>query len=150
MFLFFKQRPSYEVGGGDWSSDVCSSDLFPHGFLAREARVVFAPLTRLPSCSAERRLGLIDGETQVGVIQFKAQIAGMNKLAVHNKDALDRPTNHSRHLRDLDIGVGLPPAFGIRRAARRPHPPAAADQDQAAPEQEEQALPLSRSGGGWA
>src|SRR3546814_7696147 len=66
---------------------------FPHGFLAREARVVFAPLTRLPSCSAERRLGLIDGETQVGVNQFKEQIAGMNKLAVHNKDALDRATN---------------------------------------------------------
>src|SRR3546814_4413414 len=74
---------------GDW-----------HWLMAREARVVFAPLTRLPSCSAERRLGLIDGETQVGVIQFKEQIAGMNKLAVHNKDALDRATNQRRHLRD--------------------------------------------------
>src|SRR3546814_20693961 len=31
---------------------------FPHGFLARAARVVFAPLTRLPSCSAASRLGL--------------------------------------------------------------------------------------------
>src|SRR3546814_12112888 len=49
---------------------------FPHGFLAREARVVFAPLTRLPSCSAERRLGLIDGEPQVGVIPFKEQKIG--------------------------------------------------------------------------
>src|SRR3546814_15985961 len=74
---------------------------FPHGFLAREARVVFAPLTRLPSCSAERRLGLIDGETPVGVIQFKEPIAGMNKLAVHNKDAPD-----PAHTRTEEGGLG--------------------------------------------
>src|SRR3546814_1934685 len=29
MYLFFfKQRPAYELRIGDWSSDVCSSDLF--------------------------------------------------------------------------------------------------------------------------
>ena len=27
MFFFFKQKTAYEVGTGDWSSDVCSSDL---------------------------------------------------------------------------------------------------------------------------
>ena len=26
-FFFFKQRTAYEMGTGDWSSDVCSSDL---------------------------------------------------------------------------------------------------------------------------
>ena len=26
-FFFFKQKTSYEIGTGDWSSDVCSSDL---------------------------------------------------------------------------------------------------------------------------
>ena len=26
-FFFFKQKTAYEVGTGDWSSDVCSSDL---------------------------------------------------------------------------------------------------------------------------
>ena len=25
--FFFKQKTAYEVGTGDWSSDVCSSDL---------------------------------------------------------------------------------------------------------------------------
>ena len=25
--LFFKQKTAYEIGGSDWSSDVCSSDL---------------------------------------------------------------------------------------------------------------------------
>src|SRR3546814_11122066 len=31
-FLFFKQKPAYEMRISDWSSDVCSSDLRPvHG-----------------------------------------------------------------------------------------------------------------------
>jgi len=28
LFFFFKQKTAYEIGTGDWSSDVCSSDLF--------------------------------------------------------------------------------------------------------------------------
>ena len=27
-FFFFKQKTAYEEGSRDWSSDVCSSDLF--------------------------------------------------------------------------------------------------------------------------
>ena len=27
-FFFFKQKTAYEIGTGDWSSDVCSSDLY--------------------------------------------------------------------------------------------------------------------------
>jgi len=27
LFFFFKQKAAYGVGTGDWSSDVCSSDL---------------------------------------------------------------------------------------------------------------------------
>ena len=30
IFFFFKQKTAYEIGTGDWSSDVCSSDL-PQG-----------------------------------------------------------------------------------------------------------------------
>ena len=26
--FFFKQKTAYEIGTGDWSSDVCSSDLW--------------------------------------------------------------------------------------------------------------------------
>ena len=29
IFFFFKQKTAYEIGTGDWSSDVCSSDLHP-------------------------------------------------------------------------------------------------------------------------
>ena len=28
-FFFFKQKTAYEMCGRDWSSDVCSSDLYP-------------------------------------------------------------------------------------------------------------------------
>ena len=30
FFFFFKQKTAYEIGTGDWSSDVCSSDLSVH------------------------------------------------------------------------------------------------------------------------
>ena len=29
FFFFFKQKTAYEMCGRNWSSDVCSSDLFP-------------------------------------------------------------------------------------------------------------------------
>src|SRR5213082_2699868 len=29
FFFFFKQKTAYEIVSGDWSSDVCSSDLVP-------------------------------------------------------------------------------------------------------------------------
>src|SRR3546814_5876944 len=31
IFFFFKQKTAYEMRISDWSSDVCSSDLFPEG-----------------------------------------------------------------------------------------------------------------------
>ena len=32
VVFFFKQKTAYEIGTGDWSSDVCSSDLLSkHG-----------------------------------------------------------------------------------------------------------------------
>src|SRR5216117_4616938 len=30
LFFFFKQKTAYEIRKGDWSSDVCSSDLNPN------------------------------------------------------------------------------------------------------------------------
>ena len=31
FFFFFKQKTAYEIVSRDWSSDVCSSDLFQQG-----------------------------------------------------------------------------------------------------------------------
>src|SRR3546814_4016104 len=33
-FVFFKQKTAYEMRISDWSSDVCSSDLFGNAFVA--------------------------------------------------------------------------------------------------------------------
>src|SRR3546814_12167345 len=33
VFFFFKQKTAYEMRISDWSSDVCSSDLAPAGFV---------------------------------------------------------------------------------------------------------------------
>ena len=32
VIFFFKQKTAYEMCGRDWSSDVCSSDLYEHLF----------------------------------------------------------------------------------------------------------------------
>src|SRR3546814_15469202 len=36
FFFFFKQKTAYEMRISDWSSDVCSSDLFDQAFAQRE------------------------------------------------------------------------------------------------------------------
>ena len=38
FFFFFKQKTAYEIGTGDWSSDVCSSDLLPQRELGKKKR----------------------------------------------------------------------------------------------------------------
>src|SRR3546814_10650816 len=41
--FFFKQKTAYEMHISDWSSDVCSSDLFSQDFLA------FNPNNKIPA-----------------------------------------------------------------------------------------------------
>src|ERR1044071_1963232 len=47
FFFFFKQKTAYEISTRDWSSDVCSSDLFgltnPVSKMAIVAIIVFFP-----------------------------------------------------------------------------------------------------------
>src|SRR3546814_6275875 len=38
IFFFFKQKTAYEMRISDWSSDVCSSDLFANGYVANVYR----------------------------------------------------------------------------------------------------------------
>ena len=42
-FFFFKQKTAYEIGTGDWSSDVCSSDLWFQWFYVWELKVPMVP-----------------------------------------------------------------------------------------------------------
>src|SRR3546814_2709205 len=47
MFFFFKQKTAYEMRISDWSSDVCSSDLYPGGTRLVPADADLARQTRL-------------------------------------------------------------------------------------------------------
>src|SRR3546814_3933585 len=54
FFFFFKQKTAYEMRISDWSSDVCSSDLFDRDEKGR----------RIPFISALTALGAADGDTR--------------------------------------------------------------------------------------
>src|SRR3546814_13988298 len=42
FFFFFKQKTAYEMRISDWSSDVCSSDLYIKNLKGQEAVLVFS------------------------------------------------------------------------------------------------------------
>src|SRR3546814_5441651 len=55
VFFFFKQKTAYEMRISDWSSDVCSSDLFAGKLLVG---VLFAQGRReQPGCRLHQRIG---------------------------------------------------------------------------------------------
>src|SRR5881398_1654975 len=49
VFFFFKQKTAYEMLSGDWSSDVCSSDLATAALAARP----WLRVEWLPKCAPE-------------------------------------------------------------------------------------------------
>ena len=53
FFFFFKQKTAYEIGTGDWSSDVCSSDLLLLVFAYRHV----CRMVKQNICSHQRRIG---------------------------------------------------------------------------------------------
>src|SRR5216117_4352407 len=55
VFFFFRQKTAYEIRKGDWSSDVCSSDLPKPP--PRPGPMPIRAVTRDPVRSEERRVG---------------------------------------------------------------------------------------------
>ena len=58
FFFFFKQKTAYEIGTGDWSSDVCSSDLDHVEHIAR-AQHTACPNGQCPEYIAGALAGLV-------------------------------------------------------------------------------------------
>src|SRR3546814_5223067 len=46
LFFFFKQKTAYEMRISDWSSDVCSSDLYTHSGLATSVLAIDKQITK--------------------------------------------------------------------------------------------------------
>src|SRR5213082_3981580 len=57
IFFFFKQKTAYEIVSGDWSSDVCSSDLHTGRALAQLLRATRAQFPRHEVGKAAGRAG---------------------------------------------------------------------------------------------
>src|SRR5213082_4072323 len=66
--FFFKQKTAYEIVSGDWSSDVCSSDLFGEVTLISRKGNDWTrdfPEVRVAMAKLGVRSALIDGEVAI-------------------------------------------------------------------------------------
>src|SRR6187401_884345 len=97
FFFFFKQKTAYELTYGDWSSDVCSSDLTGRGFgVGRPCRRETSKALRWPNPRQDRRHGADrrsalaralraerDGHEHVDGTQANRQMEGREGSALH-------------------------------------------------------------------
>src|SRR3546814_4125095 len=113
-FFFFKQKTAYEMRISDWSSDVCSSDLFG---VSGQPAARYNPLDRLDPESldlAEDAMTLADALVHDSAGQggeahwneeAKALIAGLILYAVVHEDrehrTLARSEEHTSELQSL-------------------------------------------------
>src|SRR3546814_1642974 len=112
-FFFFKQKTAYEMRISDWSSDVCSSDLFIRK--VQKGRMT-RPMTRVVVCVPY-------GSTQVErrAIRESVENAGARKVWVIEEPiaaALGAgiPIGEARGSMVVDIGGGTSEVAEIGRA----------------------------------
>src|SRR3546814_5686127 len=61
VFFFFKQKTAYEMRISDWSSDVCSSDLYEGTVLRADYRTFAANVAALAHALGEHH-GIVPGD----------------------------------------------------------------------------------------
>src|SRR3546814_2586262 len=108
MFVFFKQKTAYELRISDWSSDVCSSDLF-----------TIKLLTAKP-CAAIARRDMLEerGRQIVAVVASLAPRRRNGSIDKHRLDQRDRPRRrrHQRPWRAAQPQAQLKIVPGFRRS----------------------------------
>src|SRR3546814_10946903 len=109
FFFFFKQKTAYEVRISDWSSDVCSSDLFD---ALRGVGVEHAGFDKL--------------RVQQLRVEVGHDVAGAELAPVRQRDA-HRLAAFDQQLRDVRTGFDHDPARGalLRHHIGAPSPAAA-------------------------
>src|SRR5213595_2581617 len=92
FFFFFKQKTAYEITEGDWSSDVCSSDLVPG-----------RGLDHFPTQQVVERLAL---PRHVVAIAFDQDLGRPGSLVVGraHHEAVGARAEHRQVLAGLDYG----------------------------------------------
>src|SRR3546814_20738607 len=109
FFFFFKQKTAYEMRISDWSSDVCSSDLFVMGFaygpLGGWLPSLFPPGVRYTGTSMSFNLGgIVGGGLAPMIAQALADHGGLGhvgfyllaagRLSLLSLAILPRPRNY--------------------------------------------------------
>src|SRR3546814_6058624 len=108
IFFLFKQKTAYEMRISDWSSDVCSSDLFVDGFLSDDARLAYegsqlsAQLGALGVALPGTREGFadivqgIDRTTESGEALYEALLALAGQADSYYQDVEDAVTQEQQ------------------------------------------------------
>src|SRR3546814_4619812 len=80
--FFFKQKTAYEMRIGDWSSDVCSSDLVAVAYLTLMERKVLAAMLLRMGPNVVGPFGLLQPLADAAKLIFKEPIipSGSNKF----------------------------------------------------------------------
>src|SRR3546814_10596584 len=112
MFFFFKQKTAYEMRISDWSSDVCSSDLFLVGLCQLEfcvvhrdgrLRLTYRCFLLRHTCGKPRDAGLggsdlrlcrIHRNDEIPIVDRGDQIASLHWLVFFDQHLAD----YARHL----------------------------------------------------
>src|SRR3546814_2001762 len=98
LFFFFKQKTAYEMRISDWSSDVCSSDLF-------KRFIVDAEVLTEQSCDATALRCVLPGLDQLRSARVRARVKIVDRLD-QNFDAVRACLREQLHVFDT---------FGQRR-----------------------------------
>src|SRR3546814_20297681 len=101
FFFFFKQKTAYEMRISDWSSDVCSSDLFEIAVAARHVHY--------------RRDGF-DGQRRAAEIRVQDDAAGVDRAA---QGALPAPRQTDRKSVVQGKSVSVRVDLGGRRIIKK-------------------------------
>src|SRR3546814_2152180 len=97
VFFFFKQKTAYEMRISDWSSDVCSSDLWPCGRIHR-AGYIFPPTRDAPLDKEEMVHRLIDAG---GRPQTSPDTAFFHFITIIDRTGRNRSEEHTSELQSL-------------------------------------------------
>src|SRR3546814_16953972 len=127
MFFFFKQKTAYEWRISDWSSDVCSSDLFIAGQQAGGGAV--GQRRRVAGGESAAAGGLVEGGLERGQL-FDRGIGKQDVVARHAAEAHHQVVEQTTVLGggELVVRSKRPLALPITRAVPRllPHLPVVA------------------------
>src|SRR3546814_6559216 len=109
IFFFFKQKTAYEMRISDWSSDVCSSDLFAGDQMLKFSRVDISVAVSIPG-------GLITPIIKDAASKGVAAISSeMKDLGHRAKDGKLKPEEYQGGTASLS-NMGM---FGIKQFGAR-------------------------------